>query len=273
MDFNVKLNNGQVLTGLFQGKSENSRAVLILVHGLGEHIQRYLSWADMFGKEKIAFTGVDLPGHGRSDGKRGNIKNYALLREMSDILLSSTKRIFPGVPVFMYGHSLGGGVVLDYLLRNNPEIKGAIITAPWLRLSFEPARWKIIMAAVMKNLLPALTQPSGLVVDHISQDREVVENYISDPLVHGQISVSLFYGAMSAGKYALDHASDLKIPTLLMHGSDDKICSPEASREFSSGNGIVDLKIWEGGYHELHNEPFKNEVFTYISDWINNKLA
>jgi Lysophospholipase len=271
MEFNIKLSNGQILKGMIQSPGENTRAVIILVHGLGEHVHRYLYWAELFKKEGIGFLGVDLPGHGNSHGRRGNIKSYDLLREMIDILLKSCKQTFPGCPIYIYGHSLGGGIVLDYLLKRKPKIKGAIVTSPWLRLSFEPAKSKILMASIMKNLLPGLIQPSGLNVNHISHDEAVVEKYSNDPLVHGKISVSLFYAAMTAAKYSLAHASELNIPTLMIHGSDDMLTSPEGSREFAGKTNMVELKIWDGGYHELHNEPFKNEVFKYIMDWINSK--
>ncbi|MEI6047582.1 MAG: lysophospholipase [Bacteroidota bacterium] len=269
MDLNIKLSNRQVLRGMILSPGENLRAVILFVHGIGEHIHRYDYWAGLFNKEGIGFIGVDLPGHGRSDGRRGNIKSYALLGEMIEILLGSCKKTFPGIPVFIYGHSLGGGIVLDYILRRNPKVKGAIVTSPWLRLSFEPSRGKRILATVMKNLLPGLIQPSGLIVTHISHDENVVEKYKTDPLVHGKISVSLFHGAMTAAKYSLTHASELKIPLLIMHGSDDLLTSPEGSREFAGKTGLANLKIWDGGYHELHNEPFKDEVFKYIMEWIN----
>ena len=268
MDFNIKLSNGQILNGIIQSPGENTKAVVILVHGLGEHMQRYLYWAELFKKEGFGFLGVDLPGHGHSQGRRGNIKSYALTDEMIDILLKSCKQTFPGCPVYIYGHSLGGGIVLDYLLRKKPKVKGAIVTSPWLRLSFEPPKSKVIIASIMKNLIPGLIQPSGLNINHISHDETVVEKYSNDPLVHGKISVSLFASAMTAAKYSLAHASELKIPTLLMHGSDDMICSPEGSREFAEKTNMVELKIWNGGYHELHNEKFKEEVFKYIMDWI-----
>ena len=158
----------------------------------------------MFKKEGIGFAGVDLPGHGRSEGKRGYIKSFAQLEEMIDILLNDMQnRTFPGIPIFIYGHSLGGGIVLDYLLRRKPRIKGAIVTSPWLRLSFEPPKTKMVMAAVIKIFLPGLIQPSGLKVDHISHDEAVVEKVCTDPLVHGKISVSLFHEAMNAAKNSL----------------------------------------------------------------------
>ena len=102
MEFNIKLHNGQVLNGMIQSPGENTRAVIIMVHGLGEHIQRYNYWADLFKREGIGFLGVDLPGHGNSQGKRGSIKSYSLLFEMLDILLKSCNQTFPGCPVYIY---------------------------------------------------------------------------------------------------------------------------------------------------------------------------
>lgn len=272
MDFHIKLKNGQILKGMIQSPGENARAVVIFVHGVGEHIQRYAYWANLFNKEGIGFTGVDLPGHGRSEGRRGHIKNYTVIGEMLDIMLNTCNKTFPGVPVFIYGHSLGGGIVLEYLLKKNPRIKGAIVTSPWLRLSFEPPKVKLVLVSVMKSILPGLIQPSGLNVNHISHDEAAVEKYKSDPLVHDKISVSLVHAAMTAAHYSLEHASELKVPTLIIHGSDDQICSPEGSREFASKTGMAELKIWEGGYHELHNELFKDDVFRYIINWVNVKL-
>ena len=272
MDYNIKLSNGQVLRGFIQSPGENARAVILFVHGLGEHINRYNDWAGLFNKEGIVFTGVDLPGHGRSDGRRGHIKSFSLLHEMIDILVESSRKTFPNVPIFIYGHSMGGGIVLDYLLRKNPKIKGAIVTGPYLRLAFEPPKFKIILAAIMKNILPGLTQPTRLNASHISHDEAVVEKYKTDPLVHGMISVNLFYELAAAAKHSFLHASELTIPTLVIHGGDDLIISPEGSREFAGKTSLAELKIWERSYHELHNESFKNEVFVFIMNWMNRIL-
>jgi alpha-beta hydrolase superfamily lysophospholipase len=268
MEFNIKLSNGQILKGMIQSPGENLRAVIVMVHGIGEHIHRYDHWASMFNKEEIGFVGVDLPGHGRSDGNRGDIKSYTLLGEMIDILIKSCNKTFPGCPVYIYGHSLGGGIVLNYLLRRNPKVKGAIVTSPYLRLAFEPPRIKLVLASVIKHILPGLIQPTGLNADQLSHDKALVEKYKTDPLIHGKISVRLFSESADAANYSLTHASELKVPTLILHGSDDLILSVEGSREFARKTNMVDLKIWEGGYHELHNEPFKDEVFKYILNWI-----
>lgn len=268
MDFSIRLKNGLLLQGFILSAGDNTRAVVLMVHGLGEHIQRYTEWAGKFRDEGIGFTGLDLPGHGRSEGRRGHISSYMKTDEMIDVLLTTCYRTFPGIPIYIYGHSLGGGIVLDYILRKNPKVKGAIVTSPWLRLSFEPSRSKLALASVMKFILPGLTQPSGLNADQISHEKNVVEKYKTDPLVHDRISVSLFNSAMNAARYSLDHAGELNIPTLIIHGSDDLICSPDGSREFASKTDKVTLKVWEGGYHELHNEAFHEDVFRYIIGWM-----
>ena len=270
MDFNIKLSDGKVLNGYISSPGENTRAVIIMVHGLGEHIRRYSQLSEKLKDSGIGFTGVDLPGHGKSDGRRGHIKSYLVVKEMIDILIRTTAHTFPGIPLLLYGHSLGGGIVLDYILKNKPRIKGAIVTSPWLKLSFEPPKSKLVLASVMKFILPGLVQPSGLNADHISHDREVVERYKSDPLIHDKLSVSLFDSAMKAAEYSLKHASELEIPILLLHGSDDMITSPDGSRDFASKNSKTMLRIFEGGYHELHNEPIREEVFDTIISWIRN---
>lgn len=272
MDINIRLGNGQVLRGIIKSPGDNVRAVIIMVHGLGDHIQRFSHWIDMFAGRGIGFLGVDLPGHGRSDGKRGNIKNYSITGEMLDIMITEYKKTFPGIPVFLYGQSLGGGIVLEYVLKKSPEITGAIVTSPWLRLLFEPDRIRLILARVMKSIFPSMIQPSGLIASHLSHDKAVVDNYRSDPLVHNKISLSLFHSAVTAADYSLTYAENLKVPLLLMHGSDDLITSPEGSRGFASKTKMADLKIWDGGYHELHNEPFKDEVFSYIAEWIEKQI-
>lgn len=118
-----------------------------------------------------------------------------------------------------------------------------------------------------------MIQESGLVVEHISHDKEEIRKYKADPLVHDKISVALFHSAMKAAEHSLEHASELSNPLLLMHGSDDMICSPEGSRQFASASENVDLRIWDGGYHELHNELFRSEVFAAITEWINRKIS
>ncbi|HLN55504.1 MAG TPA: lysophospholipase [Bacteroidales bacterium] len=268
MDLNLRLSNGQLLNGIIKSPGENAAGVILLIHGIGEHVRRYNHWADLFRKENFAFAALDLPGHGKSDGGRGKIKKYSDVYEIIDLLIKTGSRTFPGVPLYLYGHSMGGGMVLDYTLRYKPKVKGVIVTSPWLKLSFEPPRFKMLLAQAAKSVLPGLVQPSGLNTIYLSHDSSVVDAYNNDPLVHDKISVAFFAGANSAAEFSLENASALKVPLLLVHGSDDMICSPEGSREFASKTPLAELKIWDGGYHELHNEPFREDVFKFILEWI-----
>lgn len=273
MDINIELSNGQILRGIIKNHDRRMRAIVIMVHGLGEHIGRYSALADKFIKEEIGFIGVDLPGHGRSDGSRGHIRDYKLLYEMADILCRESANRFPGTPLFIYGQSLGGGIVLNYLLKKDPEIYGAIITSPWLKLAFEPSPSKKKLAAMIKKIIPSMTMSNGLITEHLSRDGNVVKEYHDDPLVHDRISVSLIDGAFSAAAEAIGEASSLKKPVLIMHGTHDKICSSAGSTEFASKTGMVQLRLWEGGFHELHNDLNKSDVFDYTISWINSRLS
>jgi alpha-beta hydrolase superfamily lysophospholipase len=266
MDFSIRLSNGKLLRGIIETPGDNIKAGVVLVHGLGEHTGRWLPWIKKFNDAGTALVTVDLPGHGKSDGRRGVIRNYTLLHEMLDILIGEYTKTFPGIPVFLYGHSLGATIVLDYILEKEPDIKGAIVTSPWLKLSFEPARAKLILARIINRIMPSLVQPSGLNVDHLSHDKTVVTNYVNDPLVHDRISAGLFQSTVTAADFSLRNAGNLNIPVLLIHGSEDMITSPAASSEFASASPVVQLKIWEGGFHELHNEPFKEDVFNESQD-------
>ena len=273
MDFYIGLGNGMKLKGVIISPGDKIRAIIILIHGLGEHINRYREWANLFVDREIGFVGVDLPGHGYSPGRRGFIRSYDIISEIIDVLSSTVSRTFPSVPLYLYGHSMGGTFALRYLINTNPKLNGAIITSPWLKLAFEPPKGKIALAKALNYVLPWLVQPSGLKAGHISHDAEIVEQYKNDPLGFGKISVRLFNIAMKSADYVIKNSGNLKIPTLLFHGGADKITSLEASKEFAMGNDKTVFIEVEGGYHELHNEAFKHQMFEKIINWIDNKSS
>ncbi len=272
MDINIRISNGQILRGFVRNPGGRTKAVIIMVHGLGEHIGRYSFLADLLMKDEIGFAGVDLPGHGRSDGTRGHIRSYDLLNGMIDILQADCGKIFPGVPQFLYGHSLGGGIVLNCLLKKDPVVRGSIISSPWLKLADEPSPAMKKLAFLAGKIIPSLTMPNGLDPQHISNDGSVVRDYIEDPLIHDRISLSLIEAAFSAAAEANKEAHLLKKPVLLMHGTNDKICSPEGSIKFAAATRMAELKIWEGGFHELHNDLNRSEILDYAVNWIKNRI-
>ena len=270
MEFRINLESQPVINGWILKPPEEATGVIILIHGLGEHFGRYSHWTPRFLEKGIAIIGADLPGHGTSGGKRGHISGIDVVNRLIDELLSVSAREFPSHKAILYGHSLGGLLVLNWLYSNSNKVERAIITSPWLKLSFDPPKLKMALAKVVKSLLPGLVQPTGLVAEYFSHDPEVATRYWDDPLTHEKVSVTLFFDCYMAARKILDNPGVIKTDILLVHGSDDKITSPEGSRIFHAGSENSTLRIWEEGYHELHNEPFQDELFDFIISWVEN---
>jgi alpha-beta hydrolase superfamily lysophospholipase len=249
-------------------------AVVALVHGLGDHIGRYELFSEFLNKNKIAVTGLDYQGHGKSRGKRGHVRSYDLLLSNIETLLIKARLEFNNTPIFLYGHSLGGNIVANYVLRHqSKEITGSIISSPFLELAFYPPEWKIRLAKILNGLWPSLTLSNELDPMELSHDPLVGKAYIEDPLVHEKISVSLYNNAINMGNWALENAELLNYPTLIMHGSEDRLTSHKASERFAKEAGdLATIKIWEGLRHEIHNEKNKEEIMNFICDWIRKYL-
>jgi len=265
------LDGMQLTTSEWTPKSKPD-ALICLVHGLGEHSHRYSHWADFFTQENMAFFSFDLRGHGRSQGKRGEVSNYNDLMDDISVFLEKGRSRFPDSPQFLYGHSLGGNLVANYALRFQPELEGIILTGPMFRLTFDPPPWKENSAKLIYKLWPSFSVSNKLDVKALSHDPQVVFDYKNDPLVHDRLSIRLGIDLIQSGLWALENADKLSNSMLLMHGGADKITDPEASRQFAAHAGeLCTLKIWEGLYHEIHNEPEKEQVFSFLFNWIINK--
>ena len=272
-EFKFKTFDGLQLFGQSWQPEVQSRAVVCFIHGLGEHSGRYAHLADSLNQAGYILISFDLRGHGKSEGPRGHTPTYEALMNDVSSLLEVANQQFSQLSFFLYGHSLGGSLVLNYILRRQPQFKGVIVTAPWLRLAFEPPAFKIILGKITNQLFPAFSQKSDLDTKVLSHDAEVVHAYENDPLVHDHISARMFIGIYQSGQWVLEHASEFSLPLLLMHGGDDKIISVEASREFADKiNGNCTFKIWDGFYHEIHNEPEKEKVFKFMVDWLDKQV-
>ena len=272
-EFKFKTFDELQLFGQIWQPEGQSRAVVCLIHGLGEHSGRYVHVTDSLTQAGYILISFDLRGHGKSEGPRGHTPSYEALMNDISSLLEVAKQQFPQLSFFLYGHSLGGNLVLNYILRRQPQFKGVVVTAPWLRLAFEPPAFKIILGKITNQLFPAFSQKNGLDTKVLSHDTEVVHAYENDPLIHDHISARMFIGIYQSAQWALEHASEFSLPLLLMHGGDDKIISVEASREFvDKVNGNCTFKIWDGFYHEIHNEPEKEKVFKFMVDWLDKQV-
>lgn len=267
--FNLTAKDGTTLYGQ-EWSCETPSAVICLVHGLGEHIGRYQHVAAFFNTYHMSFLGMDLRGHGRSKGKRGHCPSYDSLLEDVEELLMYARAEHNDLPIFLYGHSLGGNVIANYVLRKNTnELKGAIISSPWLKLAEEPATWKIRLAAIMSRILPSFTQPNGLIIDYLTHDDTVNQAYVDDPLVHDKISVNMFTVCYREGFEALENAKRNKLPLLIFHGADDQITSPSASERFAkNAGGTVIYQCWKATQHEPHNDLKQKEVMSFMLKWM-----
>lgn len=249
------------------------KAVICIMHGMGEHINRYNHVAEMFNSNGYAVIGCDQRGHGKSGGKRGHFPNFETFLNDVDTLLKQASKHFPDAKQILYGHSMGGNLVANYLLRRQPNIAGAILSSPYFQLAFQPSAGKLRIGRLMKNIFPSLSMSSGLDANAISRDADEVKKYINDPLVHDKVSAKMGIEMIETGQWAIDNASKLNVPTLVYHGSEDKLTSFTASKSFAENAGkLVTFIPFEELYHETHNEPEKKEVFKKIILWLNNLL-
>ena len=252
---------------------ENPRAVVALVHGLGDHCGRYDNLATYFNEKQVAVLAFDQLGHGKTEGRRGFAPSTDLLLDEISYLLSEAYFRYPHKPVFLYGHSMGGNLVLTHALRRSAQLRGVIASAPWIRLAFQPPAWRVWLGRLVRNVLPALRQPNNLNPKHICRDPEVVEAYENDPLVHDFITPALGVGMLEQAAWLDQYQGAFRVPLLLMHGTGDRITSAEATEAFAGRvEGAVEFKDWEGFYHEIHHEKEQQEVFDYTLRWMEQWL-
>ncbi|RYU93240.1 alpha/beta hydrolase [Emticicia agri] len=247
--------------------------IIALVHGLGEHSTRYTHVADFFTSKGLGMIAVDTYGHGQTTGKRGHADSMEAYMEQIGRLLALATQTIPNKPVFLYGHSMGGALVLNYLFRYKPAISGVIATAPAVRPGFELPKPLLIIGKIARAIAPSFTQANSLDLENLSHDREVIEKYKADPLVHNQVSGMVGITLIEWGEWLLQHAKQTPAPLLLMHGTQDKLTSYEASKLLASQlSGDITFKSYEGLYHEIHNEFEKQHVFNDMLAWIKKHL-
>jgi alpha-beta hydrolase superfamily lysophospholipase len=252
---------------------ENPKAAVCLVHGLGEHSGRYAHLGKAYARSGYAVLSFDLRGHGKSGGARGHAPSIEAFMKDIDRLFEEARKRYPGLPLFMYGHSLGGILTLSYILRRKPDLKGVVTSAAGLRNAVMEQKGKVAMAKLFGSLLPSVAIPSGLDPHTISRDPEVVKRYVNDPLVHDKLSFGMGKALLAAIPWAFEHASEFSLPLLVMHGSQDRLGYPSGSQEFASRvTGDCTFKSWEGLFHELHNEPEQEDVFKFVINWMDAHL-
>lgn len=258
----------------FHTHPENVKGVIVLVHGFGEHSGRYKNNViPMLVSSGLAVVSYDNVGHGKSSGKRGHCPSYDALLDILAGVIEKAKGYYPNIPIFLYGHSMGGNLVLNYTLRKDHEISGVIATSPYLRLAFQPPKWKMYLGKFLLQIMPSITLPSGLDPNGISRIPEEVEKYKNDPLVHDKVSPMFSFPVMDAGEWAIENASKLTVDTLLTHGTADQIIDYKATQAFHQNSTKTTLKLYEGGFHELHYDLCSDEMLTAVTSWLEERLV
>ena len=249
------------------------KAVLVIAHGIGEHSGRYLTLVNYFVPRGYAIYALDHRGHGRSPEKRGHIRHWENYREDLNNFIQFVRDVQTGIPIFLLGHSLGGLMVLDYVRHYPQGLRGVIASSPALA---EPgiSPVLIMISKIMSHIWPGLTVKTSLDVSAISHDPDVIKAYQEDPLVHEMGSVRLGTEFDRCRKLTLAHAADICCPLLLYHGKADRIMPYQGSEKFFNSVTFADkeLHLIEEGFHELHHDTNKEQLFHIIEIWIDKHL-
>lgn len=250
---------------------DHPKANILIIHGLNEHCLRYAHVAKALNDIGLSVYTFDLRGHGQSGGERSFVSDIDEYREDVE---NAYRQIPKNIPLFILGHSMGGMIAVKFLLYNEKtDVKGVILTGAALEVGDDitPMTQKVV--GFLGKLAPKL-KTVKLNPTMISRDADQVALYISDPLISkegGKAGLAL--ALLNEIKSLKTQFKNFNYPTLIMHGGDDKITNPEGSKQLFAQALSPDktLKIWDGAYHEIFNEINKNEVITYMTDWIKTR--
>lgn len=247
-----------------------ARGTLVLVHGAGEHIGRYKWLIKKLNELQYCVIGGDLPGLGRSEGKKGHIDAFQEYYHTVDQWVNEAYALQP--PVYLLGHSMGGLIVIRYLEEYRPDlVKGVILSSPCLGLVRKVSPILEGIAWGLNRLSPSLCLPSGILPEQVSKDPVIVEEYAKDPLICRKVSVRWYQELKKEMKLSFSEIARFpRIPTLVMQAGQDQIVTREMTKKWAGElpDSQCTFMEWPGLYHELFNEPEKEEVFAKLADWL-----
>lgn len=253
---------------------EQARALVVIVHGVHEHSARYAHVGARLAAVGFAVYAADHRGHGRSDGRRGNIERMALIvADLSSFVRFARER-HPGLPVFMIGHSLGGLIALNWVTESGALLDGLVVSGPAVQPAVGSALLKQL-AGALSTVVPNLGVVALDADQKISRDPEVVRAYQEDPLVyHGKLKARTGAEILAAMASLPARLPRLSLPLLILHGTADQICAPAGSTLVRDNVSSRDTTLiqYPGLYHELFNEPERNQILTDLITWLTHHL-
>lgn len=252
---------------------ENARGEILIAHGFGEHSGRYGALTDHLVNHNYCVTAYDHRGHGLSDGLPGHVESFGEYDEDIAKIISSVRSRSQAKSLFLIGHSMGGLIALRYAARKSGTLTGAIVSAPLIEVAVPVPAHKLMIARVSARMAPRMRLDNEINPANLSRDPEVGRAYAADPLVNRKVSGKWFAEATRAMKEVAEWASQITTPVLVMHGTEDKLASVDATKRLFEriGSSDKELVIYPGFYHELFNEPEKQEVFDRVTDWLDKR--
>jgi alpha-beta hydrolase superfamily lysophospholipase len=240
-----------------------------VAHGLGEHAGRYERFAQGMAKHRIGTYAVDLRGHGNSPGQRGHVDSWSQWTDDVSAFVNHVAAVAGG-EVVPLGHSFGGATMLSTVLAGKlSSIKRFVVSSPALKVKVKVPAWKIKLGTTASKVMPKLALDNEVDPKLLSRIPDVVEAYRTDPLVHSKISSRLYTEWLAATRDILYRAGEIKVPFLILAGTEDGLIDPEGSQELhAKAPAMSQLMLLEGRYHEPFNDRDNEEVFTLIANWL-----
>ncbi len=249
---------------------ETPERVVVLAHGYAEHSGRYEHVGTQLASAGSAVHAYDQQGHGKSGGVRCHVRRFEHLVDDLEGFIATVRAERERLPLFVVGHSMGGLVVTNYASQRNPDIAGVVTSGAALVASENISRARIRRARLLRWPAPRLSLASGLDPELLSRDPAVIRAYLEDPLVHQRITPSLACEIVSAMERTAAAAARVRVPTLLLHGEEDRICPVSGSRDFYDRLVVSSrrLRTYPGLRHEIFNEPERVSVLNDLIEWI-----
>ena len=253
--------------------AENPRGLVAICHGLGEHSGRYAALASDLAAARFSVVCLDLPGHGQTNGPRGDMPSWIAVRDHAVPAMFTALRGIPGQPAelphVLLGNSMGGLLALDYGLAHPGTLHGVVVSGAAIKNAMPPW-WKLALANVARVTTPAAPFPHGLDEGGVSRDPEVLRSRKADPLMGYVISPRLYFAMQEAQSRVMREARQLAVPTLLLHGAADRLTDPKGSLEFNAAapHGKSRLITYKDAYHDLFTDTIRDQVVKDVAGWL-----
>jgi alpha-beta hydrolase superfamily lysophospholipase len=249
-----------------------AKAVVVLVHGIGEHAGRYRHVAERLNEWGFAVRAADHYGHGASSGPRGGVPSVMRLVDDLALVVDDTRRSHPGLPLVLLGHSLGGLVAASFVARAVRKVDALVLSSPGLDPGL--GAFQKLLIALLSRLAPNLRVGNGLDDNYLSHDPAVVQAYRDDPLCHDRIGARLARFLADEGEVVQAAAPQWPVPTLLIYAGDDRLVKAAASRAFAAAApaSVLSATCFPALYHEIFNERDATLVFETLGSWLDERF-